>query len=221
MKTKSLWGKPPSRYYRYLKKIHALTPVNPVPTLAVLGCADGKFVLPAARLGFRVYAVDVDEVALFGGKKEDASGVVSMPGLLARAEDEGLIESIEIVHGDFVELRPARQFDGVLASGALQYSRNLDYSLDEMVKRVGLYVRAGGLLYVDYMLPFEQKYKGRQNCPDASWWREHFDESPDWNVKYNRVMQPTIDLAHVEYPVDHYHQWGHMLAERGTDTASR
>lgn len=213
MKTASLWGTPPSRYYRYLQRVRDCSSKQH-PTLAVVGCADGKYVVPAARLGFRVWAIDIDEVALFGGEKHDAGGPVEMPGLVARVREEGLEKLVEVVHGDFAECPPGRRFDGVFTSGALQYSNNIGRSLEEMVTAVGDCVRPAGLLYIDYMLPYEEKYRGRPNCPEAGWWREYFTGRPQWEVRYNRVMRPTLDRAHVEYPVDHYHQWGHLLAAR-------
>ncbi|MEU8087051.1 class I SAM-dependent methyltransferase [Micromonospora sp. NPDC049101] len=216
MKTASLWGAPPKRFYHFLRR---LTPAAPgeTLTLAVLGCADGKFVLPAARRGIRVWAADIDEITLFGGYKEDSSGRVHVPGLAARLKTEGLEELVDIHHGSFVDAPPERRFDGVFTSGALQYSNNIGHDLADMVDLVGGCVRLGGLLYVDYMLPYEEKYKGRPNCPEAGWWKEYFHSRPEWHVHHNRAMAPTLDRAHLDYPVDHYHQWGHVLAERRLD----
>lgn len=213
MKTASLWGAPPSRFYSFLRRLRQRS-TGANPTLAVFGCADGKFVLPAARQGFKVWAIDIDEVALFGGYKEDASGRVRVPGLAARVKAEELDDLVEIQHGDFTDVAPGRMFDGVFTSGALQYSTNIERSLESMVTLVGDHVRGGGLFYIDYMLPYEEKYQGRPNCPEAPWWKEYFQRHPEWRVLYNRVMPPTLDRAHLEYPVDHYHQWGHVLAER-------
>ncbi|MQA87592.1 MAG: hypothetical protein GEV03_23960 [Streptosporangiales bacterium] len=175
-----------------------------------MGCADGKFVLPAARLGFEVVAIDVDEVALFGGYKN----VVHMPGLRWRVKAEGLQDYVRILHGDFMSLKVDERTHGVLTSGALQYSRNLKYELATMVDRVLARTLVGGLFYIDFMLPFEEKYRGRPICPEAQWWKTYFRARTDWRVLYNRVLRPTLDRAHIEYPVDHYHQWGHLLAER-------
>ncbi|AUG78797.1 hypothetical protein CFP65_4030 [Kitasatospora sp. MMS16-BH015] len=214
MKTSSLWGTPQSRYYRLLQRIEENTPAGQPPTMAVIGCADGKYVLPAARRGFKVWAIDIDEVALFGGYKKDLTGEVLMPGLASRVKAEGLEDLVEVVHGDFMAAPPQQKFDAVFTSGALQYSNNLEHSLEQMVTEVGACVKPGGLLYIDYMLPYEEKYQGRAICPEAPWWKEYFTSRPVWEVKHNRVMPPTLDKAHVEYPVDHYHQWGHLLARR-------
>ena len=89
MKTSSLWGQPQSRYYSYLARIEAAEATK-APALAVIGCADGTEVLPAARKGFDVWAVDVDDIAVNGGVKEDASGEVQVPGLVSRVKQENL-----------------------------------------------------------------------------------------------------------------------------------
>src|SRR5258705_6904471 len=54
--TSSLWGKPPSRYYALLRRAES-SKRGGRPHLAVLGCSDGKFVLPTARGGFTVMAL--------------------------------------------------------------------------------------------------------------------------------------------------------------------
>ena len=215
-RTMSLWGRPPSRYYSYIRRLEEQVRGRK-PSLAVLGCADGKFVLPAARRGFRVLAVDVDEVALFGGPKADGiGGPVRMAGLSARLEAEGLSALVEVVLGDLTEGIYPRSYDGVLSSGAIQYSRNMPRDAKYLVTAVIGYAKPGGLVYIDYMLPYETKYIGRPNCPPAGWWRHHLNSRDDIEVLYNRVMRPTLDRAHVEYPVDHYHQWGHALLRKAS-----
>lgn len=210
MKTASLWGRPPSRYYSFLKRLKGRFPDARRLTLTVIGCADGKFVLPAARMRIRVVAVDVDEIALFGGQKDG----VHMPGLEQRLRSEELTDQVKIVCGDFMSAGADSQAHGVLTSGALQYSRNLSHRLDDMVHRVTDHAIVNGLFYIDYMLPYEDKYKGRLICPEAGWWKNYFRSRDDWQVIYNRVLPPVVDHAHIEYPVDHFHQWGHLMALR-------
>ena len=213
VRTKSLWGPPPSRYYRLLRRAERLLGTRRPLTVAILGCADGKFVLPAARRGHRVVAIDVDPVALYGGEKPGLNGPVWMPGLVWRLDREGLRQRVQVVNGDFARDAPVFRCQLVLTSGALQYSRNCTNPMSSMIRSVKRYVAPGGLLYVDYMLPYESKYQGRQNCPGREAWNEYFLESR-WRFFYNRVLPPVIDRAHVEYPVDHLHQWGHLLTQR-------
>jgi SAM-dependent methyltransferase len=211
VKTASLWGRPPSRFYRFLEKV--ASSCDSEPELAVLGCADGKFVLPAARRGFRVLAVDVDPVALYGGPKPGIGGDVYMPGLVARLKAEGLSGKVHVVCGDFSRIGP-RPSGAVFTSGAIQYSYNLPSTADYLLDAVLRFVASHGLIYIDYMLPYERKYAGRPNCPNAEWWRERIGELNGWQVLYHRILPPTRDAAHVEFPIDHFHQWGHLLMRR-------
>jgi hypothetical protein len=67
MKTKSIWGKPPKRIYKLIKLAEKMYGDN--FTTCIVGCSDGKFLLPFARKSHFVFGYDVDEVALFGGEK--------------------------------------------------------------------------------------------------------------------------------------------------------
>lgn len=211
-RTASLWGEPPSRYYRFLRRVRKET-TGQTPSLTVLGCADGKFVVPAARQGLRVVAIDVDDVALFGGHKPGLTGDVYMPGLAARLRTEGLTDRVSVVHENFMSL-PAHESDAVFASGAFQYSFNSTHTAEELLEAAMQFVAPRGLFYVDYMLPFEAKYKGRPNCPDADWWRTKIANLRGWDVLHHRVLPPVPDIPHVEYPEPHSHQWGHLFLRR-------
>jgi hypothetical protein len=211
LKTASLWGPPPSRFYRFLESVIVSSGAN--PELAIIGCADGKFVLPAARKGFKVLAIDIDAIALYGGVKPGLDGEVVVPGLVSRLEVEGLLSNVEVVCDDFTSIDP-RPSAAVFTSGSLQYSYNLPKSASELLACLMTFVAPQGLLYIDYMLPYETKYIGRPNCPDAEWWRKKVRELNGWRVLHHRVLPPTRDRAHVEFPVDHFHQWGHVLLRR-------
>lgn len=217
-RTSSLWGYPPTRYFNFLRRVESSFDETPL-SLAVLGCSDGKFVLPAARRGYRVLALDTDTVALYGGEKQGPSGTVYMPGLTSRLTAENLSTLVEVVNTDFVEYHTPVQYHAVFTSGALQYSRNMKHSMADMVNKVKEYVLDNGFLYIDYMLPMESKYQGRDNYPDRDQWNFFF-QGGGWKVYYNRVLPPVFEAAHVDNPVDHYHHWGHLLAKRQAGTGN-
>jgi hypothetical protein len=212
MRTSSLWGKPPTRYYKFLARVEATFP-SKFLRVAILGCSDGKFVLPAARRGHSVLAIDIDEIALYGGTKLGPTGAVQMLGLSERLRREHLSQRVSIVHEDFVEYRSAKRFHAVFTSGAVQYSRNMKHSLEEIVRKLKTYVGEHGYIYVDYMLATEEKHRRRDNYPTKEIWSNFF-EAEGWQVIYNRVLPPLFEAAHVDNPVDHYHHWGHLLAQK-------
>jgi hypothetical protein len=211
-KTSSLWGKPPKRYYKFLKHVEQEFARRRLK-VAILGCSDGKFALPAARRGHSVLAIDIDGVALYGGNKTGPSGEVYMPGLVARLRTEGLESQVQVIHDDFVNYSPPTRYHAVFTSGAIQYSCNLKHSMLLMIEGVLSYVANSGFIYIDYMLPMEEKYRGRDNYPGREEWQNFFPEN-SWEVIYNRVLPPVFEQAHVDNPVDHYHHWGHLFARR-------
>ena len=181
--------------------------------VTILGCADGKFVLPPARRGHRVVAFDIDGVALFGGQKRGPQGAVHMPGLVARLEQEALRKQVTVVHGDFVEIPAQTPSHLVFTSGALQYSRNLRHRMTDMVTALQAHVASGGFLYVDYMLPLKPDHRERENYPGRAQWEAFFYE-PEWQLLSHRVLPAQFEAGHVDLPVGHLHRWGHLMARR-------
>lgn len=218
-KTSSLWGRPPTRYYDLLKRVEQSFP-NCSLAVAIIGCSDGKFVLPPARRGHKVLAIDIDEVALYGGYKTGLLGETYMPGLVSRLRTENLSDRVEVVLGDYFETHPTRKFHAVFTSGAVQYSRNQKHSMSHMVSCLQDSVKGGGFFYADYMLPMEEMYKGRDNYPAKHRWSEFFIKD-GWRIIYNRVLPPQFEKAHVDKPVDHYHHWGHILAHHTKEVRKR
>ena len=68
MKTKSVWGESPSRLYRFKNLIEKR--FGESASVCIVGACDGKFVMPFLRSGMAVTAYELDEVAIYGGKKE-------------------------------------------------------------------------------------------------------------------------------------------------------
>ncbi len=209
----SLWGPPPSRFFRLLRLVESSIAERPI-RVSILGCSDGKFVIPAARRGHRVLAVDIDPVALFGGSKPGVGGPVKMPGLTARLNQENLQRTVRVVHADFVTFRaPRARSHLVFTSGSIQYSYNLRHSLHAVIKAIQSFALSGGFVYVDYMLPLIDQHLTRPNFFARGALREHFP-APNWQIIYDRVLPPLRERAHVDNPEDHVHHWGHLLALR-------
>lgn len=219
-KTKSLWGTAPSRYYRWLRR--AESGLGPELRIAVLGCSDGKFVLPAARRGIHVVAVDVDAVSLYGGTKQGADGCsIEMPGLIRRLEAEGLRDRVIVLNEDLATVRVERPCDLVFISGAIQYAINRRHSMADLIANVKALVAPGGRVSIEYMLPVEARHQGLENYPSAEIWTEYFS-TPGWTVTSNWVAPVGKDRrTDVRVRAKHkYTQWGYLHAERAPETAA-
>lgn len=211
MKTSSLWGTPPSRFYNYLKRVENYFGDSPLQ-ISILGCSDGKFVLPCARRGHKVFAIDVDGEAINGGEKVGPDGPVYMIGLANRLKKEGLEDRVNWVHGDFIT-HPPIESHATFTSGAIQYAFNMEHDMACIMRKLQDFSMSKGFVYMDYMLPIEDRHKGRPNYPSPLEMEGFFDES-EWSIIYNRVLPPIFERAHVDNPVDHYHHWGHLLAQK-------
>ena len=86
--------------------------------------------------------------------------------------------------------------------------------------KVWSFVRPRGYLYIDYMLPMEQKHRERENFFARGALHALFPAT-EWHVLYDRVLPPLLEKAHVDNPVDHFHHWGHLLARRQRSPARR
>jgi len=148
-----LWQKPNSRYYNFLSKIGK---ANLPKKIAVLGCADGNYVIPAARKGFNVLAIDIDEIALYGGVKKLYGKELTIGGLQKRLQDEDLEHLVTIVLADFISYSHQEVYSGVLTSGTIHYQENESHSLSKIVKSIQEYVSIGGYILLEYLLLSEE-----------------------------------------------------------------
>ena len=60
MKTKSIWGNPPKRLYKLINL--AENKFNKRFNACIVGCSDGKFLMPFARKGYIVTGYDIDDI---------------------------------------------------------------------------------------------------------------------------------------------------------------
>ena len=65
MKTKSIWGNPPTRLYKLINLAKEKWGTN--FSACIVGCSDGKFLMPFAREKIKVTGYDIDDIALYGG----------------------------------------------------------------------------------------------------------------------------------------------------------
>ena len=234
MKTKSIWGEPPSRLYRLMRIAQTTLPKE--YNVCIVGCSDGKFLLPFARAGHFVTGYDVDTIDLYGGMKDfpirdsdiipDYSEDFISPsysletreilGVCKRVQLENLDSLVKIEERDFYKNTPNIEFDLVFTSCSLHYTLNNGFTLAEKTKKLQSIVKHGGLLYMDYMMALNEAdfkkypdYKFYRNGEAASF----FDES--WQIlSCYEQKKPVFEAAHVVTTYDHFHRFGFLLSRR-------
>ena len=233
MKTKSIWGNPPKRLY---KLVSLMEKNNKDGIACIVGCSDGKFLMPFARKRLKVIGYDIDTIALYGGFKDfpiiKEKIIYSYDinfkskkfelknkriyGVTERLEKENLTNYATIEKRDFYKDTPNKKFDLVFTSCSLHYTVNKDFTLEDKTKKLQSIVKKGGYLYMDYMMAInEDDY---ENYPKSKFYRKgeilnYFDNN--WEiVSIKENNYPTFEGAHVDCTRDHFHRFGYLLARR-------
>lgn len=241
MKTKSAWGNPPSRLYKFREIL--LSKFGKNARVCIIGASDGKFVLPFLRSGLLVTAYELDEVAVYGGEKDfpvkrdfieplkyipnpDRNPIYQkipsekrkIPGLKKRVEAEGLEHLLTIKMENFYKNPPQENYEGVFTSCSIPYPCNFDIPVSEIMNALKNSVSKSGYLYMDYMLPLEDCHTWRpQHYLRRGTVKNYFDDT-DWEiVSLYEMNKPIFEAAHVDRPEDHFHRFGYVLAEHKSD----
>lgn len=237
MKTKSAWGNPPTRLYKFRDIINSKFGNN--ASVCIIGASDGKFVMPFLRSGMQVVAYDLDDSAINGGMKEfpierddivaaeytpnpDRNPIyVRVPseereilGLKKRVEIEKLTANLSIVIDNFYKNPPKKTFDAVFTSCSIPYPCNFDMSISHIINVIQKSVTPGGYVYMDYMMPLEDCHTWRpKHYLRRGEIKKYFDNT-EWKlISLYEMKKPVFEAAHVDRPEDHFHRFGYILAE--------
>lgn len=234
MKTKSIWGNPPTRLYKLINLAKQTWGKN--FNACIVGCSDGKFLLPFARDGIKVTGYDIDDIALYGGYKEfpivkekikyeyksnfkskkfelETKKVL---GITERLQIEKIERYAAIEKRDFYRTIPDKKFNLVFTSCSLHYSANQDFTLEEKTKKLQDIILPEGYLYIDYMMAIDEN--DYLTYPASKFYRKkeivkYFDKN--WEIiSHKENNSPTFEGAHVDCVKDHFHRFGYILARR-------
>lgn len=234
MKTKSIWGSPPKRLYKLISLLEREKGNNFIA--CIVGCSDGKFLLPFARKGHNVKGYDIDEIALYGGNKlfptikekkkhqyspKFNSKIYNLEERKILSITERLnIEKVNLFSNiekrDFYKNPPKEQFDLVFTSCSLHYTANKDFTLEKKTNILKSIVKINGYLYMDYMMAIDES--NYNSYPVNKFFRKgeilnYF--SNDWEiVSLRENNQPSFEGAHVDCVVDHFHRFGYLFVKR-------
>lgn len=234
MKTKSIWGNPPTRLYKLIKIAKQDWEKN--FKACIVGCSDGKFLMPFAREGIKVTGYDIDDIALYGGIKafpiikekikypyspdfesktfelEDKKVL----GVVDRLKIENIDNNANIEKRDFYKDLPKEKFNVVFTSCSLHYSVNKEFTLEDKTKKLQSIVMPNGYLYIDYMMAIDEN--DYNTYPSEKFYRKkeilnYFDDS--WEIiSYRENNNPSFEGAHVDCVKDHFHRFGYILAKK-------
>jgi SAM-dependent methyltransferase len=183
-------------------------------TVCVVGASDGKFVLPLARRGVRVVAVERDPLAVDGGPVTLPGPIPAhMPGLRQRLDTEGLGDLVDVVQADLFDTGwRAEPFDAVWTSCSWHYSVNHKRPLADFIgAMIDLCRPRGGLFGAEYMMPVEPRHLGIEHYPEQGEVRRFFR---GWSIDWETYTTPFLEEPHVELLAEHVHRMGLIIATR-------
>lgn len=184
-------------------------------SVCVVGASDGKFVLPLARHGLTVRAIERDPLALNGGPITLPGPVAgSMNGLRQRLILEGLSERVEVIQADLLDLGDLdlSPVDAVWTSCSWHYSVNHRRPLADFVAAMQALCRTDrGLFGAEYMQPVHPRHLTIEHYPETGELRRYF---AGWDVVWETYTPPFVEEPHVEQLEPHVHRMGLLIADR-------
>jgi SAM-dependent methyltransferase len=183
-------------------------------SVCVVGASDGKFVLPLARQGVRVIAIERDITAIDGGPiVEPGPAEAVMPGLRKRLAEEGLTDRVEIVQADLFALSRRREpVDAVWTSCSWHYSVNHARPLNDFISIMRHLCRpAGGMFGAEYMMPVEPRHFTVEHYLSEGRIRAFL---PGWHIDWETYTPPFVEAPHVTQLAEHVHRMGFVIATR-------
>jgi hypothetical protein len=207
--TQSIWGREGEFFYGFLSDIVR----EGLPKdICFLGCGDGKYVIPAARNGFKCLAIDIDTLSLYGGVDEKIQlPDKSVTGLVQRMKAEQVEEFVEVRNVSFLTDEASSKHAAVFVTAAIHYEDNAQYPLSYILSRINRYVQVGGLLYHEYI--HRSQY---DNDPDKKF--VTFDELEEfykngWEILKHEVVE-VVDDPNPRDGSAHEVLWGTFYAKR-------
>jgi hypothetical protein len=208
--TRSVWEDTRTFFPVFL----ALIKAKQAQTVCVVGASDGKFVLPLARRGIRVIAIERDPFALDGGPVTLPGPIdATMPGLRKRLSEEGLTDLVKIIQADLLTasewMDPA---DAVWTSCTWHYSINHRRPLADFIAVMDQLCRpCGGVFGAEYMMPIEPRHFTIEHYPSEGCVRGLL---PGWSIEWEAYTPPFLEAPHIERLTEHVHRMGLIIATR-------
>lgn len=211
MKTKSVWEETKTFFPLFIKKIN--DSFSTQGKVCIIGASDGKFVIPLVKKGWKVLAIEIDKIAVYGGEVEfPKTGLRKMLGLVQRLRIEKLEKQVEILNDDFLACKLPNLCIGVFTSCSWHYSINHKVPLKVFIERMQSMVAPGGIFCAEYMMPCENKHFIIEHYVKEGQLLQYFDEQ--WEILENFYTEPFDEKAHVGNLVDHKHQMGFFMAKK-------
>lgn len=181
VKTKGVWNHPLRRFYKFLEYCDKY---NLPKTILIIGSADGNLAIAAAKRGFKVTAVEMNEKLIFGGEPVLIDNKwVEVIGMLKRIELEGDIDGlIEYKLGDYMTLDNSKKYSLIFTSNSIHYPENLKYRAEDLVGKMVDLLDDNGFLLLEYVHESEESKKYQGHYLNKNQMKKILEDRKDNNI---------------------------------------
>lgn len=208
----SVWQATKTFFPLFLDQLEA----SSAQTVCVVGASDGKYVVPLARRGLQVIAIERDALALDGGQITlPGSMPGTMAGLRRRLAAEDLTHQVRIIETDILDVTERiATADAVWTSCSWHYSINHHRPLGDFITAMqNLTCAPRGLIGAEYMMPVEPRHFGCEHYPETGELRRFFT---GWDILWEAYTPAFVEDPHVDQLQPHVHRMGLLIASRPT-----
>ena len=188
VKTKGVWNHPLRRFYKFLELCDTY---NLPKTILIIGSADGNLAIAAAKRGFKVTAVEMNEKLIFGGEPVLIDGkLVEVIGMLKRIELEGDIDGlIDYKLGDYMTLDNSKKYSLIFTSNSIHYPENLKYKAEDLVGKMVDLLDDNGFLLLEYVHESAESKKYQGHYLNKKQMKKILDDRKD-----NRILRHVVKV---------------------------
>lgn len=181
-------------------------------TVCIIGASDGRFVIPLAKKGYKIIAIENDPLLLNGGDvKVSENKTIKVLGLKERLKVENLVSNVEIIEDNFFDVNIDFLVDAIFTSSTWDCSINHNRSLSEYIEKMKSAVKVNGIFCSEYMMPCEEKHKNIEHYLGEGEINKYFNNWKTIEEFYTPVFK---DDPHIGKLVPHIHRMGFFMGQK-------
>lgn len=206
VKSESIWQNTKTYFPYFINAINSSDIDYPI---CIIGAADGKFVIPLAKLGIPVIAIEKNPFYIHGGYYEN----FFVKGLVKRLKEENLSMHVQVLCCDFRNIKIPTKCSGVFTSCSWHYPENYDTSLFLFINKMKNLLCENGIFCAEYMMPCTKKEKEIEHYLEKGC-IETFFSKKKWDILIKKYSGLHKELPHIGKDYEHYHKVGFILARK-------
>lgn len=181
-------------------------------TICIVGASDGRYVIPLAKEGYLVTAIESDPILINGGVVTGPNDTeIMITGLRKRLDTEDVTAKVKIINNNFLEINFPLLGDAIFTSSTWDCSINHSQPLRKYIEKMQKIVKIGGVFCAEYMMPCEPHHYTVEHFLEEKAINEYFN-SEKWEIVEEFYTPIFKDKPHIGKITPHNHRMGYFMA---------